>query len=104
MAVAGSSTVTLPAGRSIPASGSCTVSVNVTAAAGGSYINTLPAGALVTSNGNNAAPAIATLTVVPPVIPPTSAAGIPTLSEWAMIMLAMLLAIVGFAAMRRQAR
>lgn len=104
VAVAGSSTVTLPAGRSIPASGSCTVSVNVTAAAGGSYINTLPAGALVTSNGNNAAPAIATLTVVPPVIPPTSAAGIPTLSEWAMIMLAMLLAIVGFAAMRRQAR
>lgn len=104
VAVAGSSTVTLPAGRSIPASGSCTVSVNVTAAAGGSYINTLPAGALVTSNGNNAAPAIATLTVVPPVIPPTSAAGIPTLSEWAMIMLAALLSITGFVAMRRQAR
>lgn len=30
--------------------------------------------------------------------------GIPTLSEWAMIMLAALLAIAGFAAMRRQAR
>jgi len=105
LASAGSSTVTLPAGRSIP-TGSCTLTVNVTAAVGGSYFNTLPAGALVTSNGNNAAPAIATLTVVPlaipPVIPPS--VGIPTLSEWAMILLASLLAIVGFAAMRRQAR
>jgi len=53
VAVAGGSTVTLPTGRSIPASGSCTVTVNVAAAVGGSYINTLLAGALVTSNGNN---------------------------------------------------
>jgi hypothetical protein len=30
--------------------------------------------------------------------------GVPTLSEWAMIMLAALLAIAGFAAMRRRAR
>jgi hypothetical protein len=30
--------------------------------------------------------------------------GIPTLSEWAMIMLAALLAIAGFAARRRRAR
>jgi prepilin-type N-terminal cleavage/methylation domain-containing protein len=66
VAVAGGSTVTLPAGRSIPANGSCTLTVNVTAAVGGSYIASLPAGALVTSNGNNAAPAVATLTVVPP--------------------------------------
>ncbi|MCR4297993.1 MAG: IPTL-CTERM sorting domain-containing protein, partial [Gallionella sp.] len=35
---------------------------------------------------------------------PLSAAGIPTLSEWAMIMLAALLSITGFVAMRRQAR
>ena len=34
-------------------------------AAAGSYINTLPAGALQTSNGSNAAPAVATLTVSP---------------------------------------
>ncbi|HZL25580.1 MAG TPA: IPTL-CTERM sorting domain-containing protein [Acidobacteriaceae bacterium] len=33
-----------------------------------------------------------------------SRAAIPTLSEWAIGMLAALLAIVGFAAMRRQAR
>jgi hypothetical protein len=35
----------------------------VRAEAAGSYVNTLPAGALQTSNGNNAAPAVATLTV-----------------------------------------
>jgi uncharacterized repeat protein (TIGR01451 family) len=62
VAIAGSGTVSLPAGRSIPSNGSCTLAVNVTAAAGGTYINTLLAGALATSNGNNANPAIATLT------------------------------------------
>ncbi len=70
--MAGTNTVTLPAGRSIPANGSCTVTVNVTAAAAGVYVNTLLAGALVTSNGSNAAPAVATLTVLaipPPIIP-----------------------------------
>lgn len=35
---------------------------------------------------------------------PAGAAAVPTLSEWAMIMLAGLLAIAGFAAMRRRAR
>ena len=106
-ASAGSSTVTLSSG-SIPANGSCTMRVNVTAAVAGSYINTLLAGALVTSNGNNPAPAVATLVatvaVIPPVPPGTPAASIPTLSEWAMILLAGLLAVVGFAAMRRQER
>jgi len=58
----GGSTVTLTGG-SIPANGSCTVTAKVTAPAAGSFINTLPAGALQTSNGNNAAPAAATLTV-----------------------------------------
>jgi uncharacterized repeat protein (TIGR01451 family) len=47
----------------IPAKGSCTVTVNVTASAPGSYLNTLPAGALQTDHGNNANPAVATLTV-----------------------------------------
>ncbi len=70
LALAGGSTVTLPAGRTIPANGSCTLSVDVTAALGGSYINTIITGALVTSNGNNPAPAIATLTVVSPIPPP----------------------------------
>ena len=48
----------------IPAKGSCTVTANVTAAAPGSYVNTLPAGALQTDHGNNAAAATATLTVI----------------------------------------
>jgi len=100
VAVAGGSTVTLPAGRSIPANGSCTLTVDVTAAIGGSYTDTLLANALMTSNGNNAGPAVATLTVIPPL----AAASIPTLSEWAMIMLAGLLVLFGVAGIRRHAR
>jgi hypothetical protein len=102
VAVAGGSTVTLPTGRTIPANGSCTVTVSVTAAVGGSYVDTLPAGALQTSNGNNPAPAVATLTVVV-VPPPPGAAAIPTLSEWAMILMAALLVLFGVAGIRRRA-
>jgi uncharacterized repeat protein (TIGR01451 family) len=60
-------------GGSIPANGSCSVTVDVKAPVAGTFINSLPAGALQTSNGNNAAPAVATLTVnAPPVVtPPT---------------------------------
>lgn len=64
------SSVTLTGGA-IPANGSCTVSVNVTAAAGGAYINTVAAGSLQTTNGSNTGPATATLTVTP-VTPPSS--------------------------------
>jgi len=56
------STVTL-AGGTIPAGGSCVVTISVTAANAGSYINSLAIGALTTSNGSNAGPAVATLTV-----------------------------------------
>jgi uncharacterized repeat protein (TIGR01451 family) len=56
------STLTLTGGT-IPAAGSCTVTASVTAAAGGNYVNSLAAGALQTSNGNNSGPAIATLSV-----------------------------------------
>jgi hypothetical protein len=71
-APSGGTAVTLRAGRSIPANGSCTLTVNVTAAARGSYSNTLPGGALATSNGDNAARAVVTLTVMPPgPTPPT---------------------------------
>ncbi|MDQ3773223.1 MAG: hypothetical protein M3461_02010 [Pseudomonadota bacterium] len=58
----GGTTVTLTGG-SIPAKGSCTVTVKVTAKYKGSYINKLPAGALKTDKGSNAAQAAATLTV-----------------------------------------
>jgi uncharacterized repeat protein (TIGR01451 family) len=53
-------------GGSIPANGSCTITVPVTAPASGSFINSLPAGALKTNNGSNAGPAVATLTVNAP--------------------------------------
>jgi hypothetical protein len=69
-ATASNSTVTLTGG-SIPANGSCTVTVTVTAPLAGSYFNSLAAGALQTNLGNNAAPAVATLTVLPAITPPT---------------------------------
>lgn len=93
VAVAGGTTVTLPSTRAIPASGSCTVAVNVTASAVGSYLNIIPSGALETTNGDNAAPAEAPLVVDE---------SVPTLPGWAMIMLAALLALAGFTAMRRR--
>ncbi|MGA8148773.1 MAG: IPTL-CTERM sorting domain-containing protein [Gallionellaceae bacterium] len=101
-ASAGTNTVTLAAAGSTipgfagPLVGSCTVMVNVTAPTGGSFLNTLAVNALQTTGGiNNLAPASATLTT-------PSVSGIPTLSQWAMIMLTALLAIAGFAAMRRR--
>ncbi len=58
----GGSTVRLTGGA-IPASSSCTVSVNVTAAHHGSYTNKLGVGALKTDQGTNELEAQATLTV-----------------------------------------
>ena len=52
----------------IPSANVCTVKVNVTAATVGNYDNTIPAGALLTSGGSNAAAASATITVVAPEI------------------------------------
>ena len=95
VAVAGASTVTLPTGRTIPANGSCTLTVDVTTTVDGPYFNVLSAGALVTTNGNSAAAAGAILTV--------GVASIPTLSEWVMIMLAALLVLFGVARIRRYA-
>jgi hypothetical protein len=71
-------TATLAAGSTIPASGSCTIGVDVTAAAAGTYLNTTSA--LQTSTGNAPA-ATATLVIAAatcPVItlaPPTLPAG-----------------------------
>lgn len=62
-ATAGAGSITLPANYRIPANGSCTVKVNVVAASGGVYTNTIAAGALVTNRGSSVAPATADLTV-----------------------------------------
>jgi uncharacterized repeat protein (TIGR01451 family) len=75
-AVGGTSgTLTLSSGASIPPGtyanpGSCTLQVDITAAATGVYTNTIAAGALQTNAGNNAAAATAVLTV-PASTPPT---------------------------------
>jgi len=71
-ATPGGSAVTLTGGA-IPAGngilpGTCTITVNVTSLLPGDYLNTIPIGALQTSNGNNTAPASATLTVICPPI------------------------------------
>jgi uncharacterized repeat protein (TIGR01451 family)/fimbrial isopeptide formation D2 family protein len=61
-AVAGSNTITYQSGATIPIGG-CTITVNVTAATAGSYLNTIPAGGLNTEAGSNALAATDTLTV-----------------------------------------
>jgi hypothetical protein len=63
-ATIGHSAISLTGGV-IPADGSCTLTVAVTASKAGTYINSVPSGALKTSNGNNVSPAVATLTVTP---------------------------------------
>jgi hypothetical protein len=99
IAVAGTSTLTLPTGAVIPADASCTVTVDVTASAPGTYTNTIAASALVTSNGNNPDPAVAVLVVAAGVAATVS---IPTLSQWTLAGLAMLLALFGLSAARRR--
>jgi uncharacterized repeat protein (TIGR01451 family) len=51
-------------GGSIPASGSCTFTFNVTSNTAATYINTIPAGALITASGSNAFAANATINVL----------------------------------------
>ncbi len=96
----GGSTVTLPATRSIPGSGSCAMSVDVTGTVAGTYTNTIAAGALQTTNGNNPAPASAILTINPAL--PPGVIPVPTLPGWALITLLALLSLTGFEALRRR--
>ena len=63
---AGANNFTIASGTSIAATVGCTVIVNVTSATAGAAVNTIAAGALQTSAGNNAAPATATLNVYAP--------------------------------------
>ena len=74
-------------GGTIPANGSCTVTVNVEATSIGTHVNTL--GTVTSTNAGVTGPATATLTV----------AGVmqqvPTLSNWALTVRAGLLAIAG---------
>jgi len=85
----GGSTLTL-SGGTIPASGSCTVTVTVSAPNGGSFTNTLPAGSV--TSANSAASAAAASAAL------SATATIPTTSEWGLILI--LLALGAIAAMR----
>src|SRR5206468_493582 len=51
------------AGNTIPANGSCTVTVTVTSSTLGSYLNSIAAGGVTTNAGSNPSAANATLTV-----------------------------------------
>ncbi|WP_440224316.1 S8 family serine peptidase [Dokdonella sp. MW10] len=62
-ATAGANTVSLASGAQIPANGSCTVTLNVSSVSAATLVNTIPAGALQTVFGGNAAAASDTLTV-----------------------------------------
>jgi uncharacterized repeat protein (TIGR01451 family) len=63
-AIPGSTTISL-SGATIPANGSCTFQADVTGAVAGSYLNTIPAGALSNDqNASNAQPATATLNII----------------------------------------
>lgn len=100
LATAGGSTLTLPAGRIIPANGSCTVSVSVTSAIVGTHLNTIPTGALVTNAGNNPAPAEATLVVIAALLVPRT---VPALSGIGLWLLALLFAVTATMALRTRA-
>ncbi len=67
MVTAGDASITLQTGSTIPASDSCTITVNVTSSTSGTETNTIAAGALVTDLGANTTPATDDLTVtIPP--------------------------------------
>ena len=102
-AIPGGSAVTLPAGRTIPGGsvaspGSCTLTVDVTALVAGTYLNTMPVGALQTSGGNSTVSSAASILIVAA----ATTTAIPTLSEWAIIALTLLLAWAALAVMRRR--
>jgi subtilisin-like proprotein convertase family protein len=61
-----SGSVTLGTGAVIPPNATCVVAVTVNSATAGSYVNTIPAGALQTDIGNSDTDATATLTVQSP--------------------------------------
>ncbi len=96
----GGSAVGLPNGNSlsltggtIPANSTCTVTVNVTAFAIGTYVNNT--GIVTSGNSGNAGPASATLIIGGPTAP------IPTLSPWALVLLVGILLFGGALFIRR---
>ncbi len=94
VATAGGDRITYSVGGTIPASGQCSISVDVIAVLTGGYLNTIGAGALVTTNGVNAAPASARLNVF--------ALSIPVMSYWGMIAMSILLIAIARSGLGRK--
>ena len=99
-------TVTAPAaggsvalsGATIPASGTCTVSVSVSSSTAASYPNTLAAGGLTSTNATaNTATANATLTVTSG----AAAAAVPALDPRALALLAAALTLIAIVALKK---
>jgi Ice-binding-like/IPTL-CTERM motif len=97
-ATAGGTSITLSSGSTIPGGspGSCKVIANVTSSTAATYTNTVATGALQTDKGNNTVAAVATLVISSSITP------VPTLPEWALIVLAAFLLLSGFFAIRRR--
>ncbi len=95
-AVAGSATVGL-AGASLAASGSCTFSVSVTATGSGQQNNVTTA--VTSAEAGAGGTANATLTITAPL-----PSNIPTLSEWTLLLLGLVLALAAMFAMNRRSR
>ena len=70
-AAAGSNTLTYTGGT-LPQNSACAITVRVVSSTPGNYVNTVPAGALATSLGQNTDPSSATLSVLQPVTPTKS--------------------------------
>jgi hypothetical protein len=99
-ATAGSATISL-SGASLAASSSCTFSVNTTATSVGVQTNTT--GTVTSNEGGTGGTATASVTVTsgPPPPPPT-AEPIPTLREWVLSLLALMLFVAGGFALHRR--
>jgi len=76
-AIAGGDTITYVTGSTIPAGG-CNITVEVTGSTLGDFVNTIPANALQTDQGNNAAAATDTLSIANVTVPTVTKAFSPT--------------------------
>ncbi len=100
-AVAGSGSISL-ASATLASSASCTFSVNVAGTAVGTQNNTT--GAVTSVEGGTGGTASASITVVGIAPPPAPATSIPTLQQWALGLLGLLILAATAAVMRHQRR